>query len=201
VQPAPLPAGTPAQPAATAAGHEPPAAPAANPYGSYVSQPPPANYSDAARRQNGYPSAGYPETPAPSLAAAAYSGQAVGQHTASAGWYAAAAAIAPGSPQMAAQPLGQPADGYLPAAGMGGNGLNGSSHAVNGSPARGYAGIDYSSLRYDDLDYPDAAEGPRGYGSAGQHAAQYEQQGYRAADPGAAQDAYRGYPGYGTGGR
>jgi hypothetical protein len=84
---------------------------------------------------------------------------------------------------------------------MGGNGLNGSSHALNGSPARGYAGIDYSSLRYDDLEYPNAAEAPPGYRSAGQHAAHYEQQGYGAANSGAGQDAYRGYPGYGTGGR
>jgi hypothetical protein len=207
VQSAPLQAGTPGLAAATAAGHESPAvhespaAPAANPYGSYVSQPPPPAYSDAPRRQNGSSSAAYSETPAPSLAAAAYSGHAVGQHAASADWYAAASAIAPGSPQMAAQPLGQPADGYLPVAGMGGNGLNGSSHVRNGSPAGGYAGIDYSSLRYDDLEYPDAAEALPGYRSAGQHAAQYEQQGYGAADPRAGQDAYRGYPGYGAGGR
>jgi len=201
VQSAPLQAGTPGQAAVTAAGHESPAAPAANPYGSYVSQPPPPAYSDAPRRQNGSSSAGYPETPAPSLATAAYSGHAVGQHAASAGWYAGGSAIAPGSPQMAAQPLGQRADGYLPAAGMGGNGLNGSSHVRNGSSARGYAGIDYSSLRYDDLEYPDAAEALPGYRSAGQHGPQYEQQGYGAADPRAGQDAYRGYPGYGTGGR
>jgi hypothetical protein len=194
------PIGTSGQPAAQAAGHQSPAAPAANPYGSYVSQPQPV-YSEAASPQTGYSSAGYPETPAPTLATAAYSGYPAGQQPASVGWYAAPA-IASGSPQAAAQPLGQPADGYLPAAGLGGNGLGGGSHVMNGSPARGYAGIDYSSIRYDDPVYPDAQGALPGYRSAGRHTTpQYDQHGYRTADPSSGQDGYGAYPGYGNGGR
>lgn len=190
------PAGTPGQPAAQAPKHQSPAAPAANPYGSYVEPQP--TYSEGARPANGYSSHAYPETPAPSFAAAAYSGYAVGQQATSASWYGPPA-IASGSP--AAQPLGQPAEGYLPAAGLGGTGLGGGSHVPNGSSARGYAGIDYSSIRYDDPVYPEAQGPLAGYGSAGQHAGHYEQQGYSTPDPGAGQDAYRAHPGYGTGGR
>jgi len=189
------PAGTPAQ---AAAERQSPAAPAANPYGSYVSQPGPA-YSETARPQPGRASAGYPEPPAPSLAAAAYGGHSAGQQAGSASWYTAPA-MASGSQQAAAQPLG-PANGYLPAAGLGGNGRGGGSHALNGSQNGGPAGIDYSSIRYDDPAYPDAAGALPGYRSAGQHAAPYDQQGYGSQDPAAGQDRYGGYPGYGTGGR
>ena len=191
--------GYPAQPAAQAAEHQPPAAPAANPYGSYVSQPQPA-YSETARSQPGYSPAELPPAPAPSLAAAAYSGYPSGQQAASAGWYAAQS-VATGGPQAAAQPLGQPADGYLPAAGIGGNGGNGGSHALNGAPTRGYAGIDYSSIRYDDPVYPDAQGALPGYGSPGRHTAQYDQQGHGSPDPSSSHDGYGAYPGYGTGGR
>jgi hypothetical protein len=100
---------------------------------------------------------------------------------------------------MAAQPRGQAADGYLPAAGLGGNGANGGSHPLNGS-GHGYAGIDYSSIRYDDPVYPDPQGALPGYRS-GQHAEQYDQQGYRTPEPGPAQDGYGAYPGYGLGGR
>lgn len=195
------PAGAPGLPAARAVGPQSLAAPAANPYGSYVSQPQPAT-AETARPRNGYSSADYPQTPAPSLAAAAYGGgsYAAGQQAASAGWYAASA-VAAGSPQAAAQPLGQSADGYLPSAGLGGTGLNGGSHVPNGSPARGYAGIDYSSLRYDDPVYPDAQERLPGYGSTGRHTVQYDQQGYGTPDPTAGQDGYGAYRGYGNGGR
>ena len=195
VQPAASSAGAPGQPAAQAPQHQSPAAEAANPYGSYVNQPQPA-YSEATRQQTGYSSAGYPETPAPSLTAAAYSGYASGQQAASAGWYAPPA-IASGS--SAVQPLGQPADGYLPAAGLNGTALNGGSHVLNGSSARGYSGIDYSRIRYDDPAYPDGQGALPGYGSAGQHRAQYDQQGYPIPDPGAGQDGYRSYRGYGNG--
>jgi hypothetical protein len=194
------PDGYPAQPAAQAAEQQSLTAPAANPYGSYVSQPQPA-YSEAARPQAGYPPPEPPQTPAPSLAAAAYSGYPAGQQASSVGWYASPA-VAAGGPQAAAAPLGQPNDGYLPAAGIGGTGLNGGSHVLNGSPARGYAGIDYSSIRYDDPVYPEAQGALPGYGSAGRPTAQYDQQGYGTPDPSSGQDGYGAYPGgYGTGGR
>jgi hypothetical protein len=183
----------PAQPAAQASGHQSPVAPAANPYGSYVSQPQPT-YAEPARPQADYPSAGFPEAPAPSLAAAAYSGYGAGHQPAPAGWYAAPA-IAPGGAQAAAQPLRQPADGYLPAAGLGGNGPSGRSHALNG--------IDYSSIRYDDPVYPEGQGALPGYGAPTQatQAVQYEQRGYGVPDGGSGQDGYPGYPGYGTGSR
>jgi hypothetical protein len=72
---------------------------------------------------------------------------------------------------------------------------------VNGSSSRGYAGIDYSNLRYDDPVYPDTNGALPGYGSASQHTAQYDQQGYGTPEPGSGQDGYGAYPGYGTGGR
>ncbi|HEY7325892.1 MAG TPA: hypothetical protein VH520_13805 [Streptosporangiaceae bacterium] len=172
------PDGYPAQPAAHAAEHQSPTAPAANPYGSYVSQPQPA-YSEAAAAHSGYPAS---------------------QQASSAGWYAAQA-VATGGQHAAVQPLGQPADGYLPSAGIGGTGMNGGSHAVNGSAARGYAGIDYSSIRYDDPVYPDTQGYPPGYGSAGRPTAQHDQQGYGTLDPSSGQDGYEAYRGYGTGGR
>ena len=175
-------------PAAPAASAAPPAAPptnpAANPYGSYVSDQPQPGYSEPSVPQSGYASAGYPEMPAPSLAGAAYSGYAAGQQAGSAGWNG-----------------GQPTEGYLPAAGSGGTGRGGGSHAHNGSQSRGYAGIDYGSLRYDDPVYPDAAGALPGNGSAGQHATQYDQQGYGTPDPGSGPDAYQAYPGYGARGR
>jgi hypothetical protein len=194
-QPAASSAGAPGRPAAQAAQHQSPAADAANPYGSYVNQPQSA-YSEATRPQTGYSSAGYPETPAPSLAAAAYGGYPLGQQAASAGWYAAPASA---SGRSAAQPLGQPADGYLPAAGLNGSALNGGNHVLNGSSSGGYAGIDYSSIRYDDPVYPDGQGALPGYGTAGQRHAQYDQQGYPSPDPGAGQDGYRSYRGYGNG--
>jgi hypothetical protein len=178
--------GTRGQPAAQPPGPQPQAAQAANPYGSYVSQPQPAHSDSGA--QNGYSSAGYPEAPAPSLAAAAYSGHAAGQQSAAAGWYAGAPVAATSA---------QPTDGYLPADGLGGNGRRGGSHARNGSQTRGYAGIDYTSLRYDDPVYPDEPAALPGYGASGQHAAQPDQRGYAGPDSG--QDGYPAYPGYGTG--
>jgi len=81
---------------------------------------------------------------------------------------------------------------------MGGTGWGG-SHVLNGSPGRGTAGIDYSSIRYDDPVYPEAQAGRPAYGSAGRHTAQYDQQSY--PDSGSGQDGNGAYPGYGTGGR
>jgi hypothetical protein len=184
------PAEAPVQPAALASGHQSPAAPAANPYGSYVSQPQPT-YSETARPKADYPSAGYPEAPTPSLAAVPYGGYSAGRQAAPADWNGAPA-IAPGGLQAAAQPLSPPADGYLPAAGLSRNGLGGRSHTLNG--------IDYSSIRYDDPVYPDAQGARPGYGTPG-YDPQYDQQGYRVPDVASGQDEYPAYPGYGNGGR
>ena len=148
------PGGYPIQPGATAARHVPAqsAAPAANPYGSYVSAPQPS----------------YPEPASAPRDAAAYgTGYAAGQQAvAAANWYG-------GSPDG-----GQATNGYLPAPGGGNGAGNGYSPADYGVgyqtpgyqggqpalPAGGYGQPGHPGP-YDQRGYqrPDAAYGQDGY--------------------------------------
>jgi hypothetical protein len=158
--------------------------PAANPYGSYVSTPP----------THGVPS--YPEPATAGRAALDPGYPAASQPAAASGWYPPPAFEAGAAGSGAA-------DGYLPAAGLGAASQSTGRHAhgrtQNGSMSRGYAEIDYSSLRYDDPVYPDSeAAGVAGYAAPGAPTRQYDQQGYGGSDVGYGPD---GYPGYGTGGR
>jgi hypothetical protein len=131
-----------------------PAAPAGNPYGSFVSQPAPT------------PAYQHP-TPAsqPDPAYTAYN--APDQGFASNGWY--------GTPTPVAQPTAQPVPSLAPAAGSYlPNGQFANGHDMNGYPP-GYqapqpdAGsaqpVSYQGIQYDQLGYasPDAAYGPDGY--------------------------------------
>lgn len=143
------PNGYPVQPAAAAAGHRPAhsAAPAANPYGSYVS---PARPS-------------YPEPANGHLDAAAYgTGYAAGQQAvAAANWYGSTDA--------------NQANGYLPGTGNGAG--NGYSPADHGAGYPGYQGVQQPALppggygqpghqgSYDQHGYqvPDARYGQDGY--------------------------------------
>jgi hypothetical protein len=159
--------------------------PAANPYGSYVSAPPthpglgypePAGATRAPVDPPGYPAAS-PGAPASS-------------------WYPPPAFETGGAGSAAA-------NGYLPADGLGATSQPTGRHAhgrtQNGSLPRGYAEIDYSSLRYDEPVYPDTeAAGVAGYAAPSAPTRQYDQQGYGGSDHGYGQD---GYSGYGTGGR
>ncbi|MGH3303671.1 MAG: hypothetical protein ACRDOK_18730 [Streptosporangiaceae bacterium] len=182
-----------AQPAAQASPLPPPpgpsGTPAANPYGSYLSAPP------APQRP------GYPDGAAASRTGADYPAYpAAAQPASGSSWYPAPVFETGGAAGPAA------ADGYLSVSGLGaaGPGANGHgrSHGHNGSSPRGYAGIDYGSLRYDDPVYPDAdGSGLVGYAAPGQPARQYEQNGYGGPDLGYGQDGYQGNPGHGTGGR
>jgi hypothetical protein len=168
------------QPAAQAPSLPPPSStPAANPYGSYLSTPSPSQppgYSDsaAASRPTDYP--GYPAAAPP---------------TAGSGWYPAPALGNGGTAGPAAT------DGYLSAAGLGAPAT--SHHAHNGT--RGYTGIDYGSLRYDDPPYPDTdGSGLLDYAASSQPTRQYEQNGHPAnPDLGYSQDGYQRNPGYGSG--
>jgi hypothetical protein len=159
------------QPAAAAARPAPGShhsAPAANPYGSYVSTPQPA-YSEptAARRDS-----------------AAYgSGYAAGQQAAAAAnWYASAT------------DQGQ-ATGYLAAPGHENGALGaggGSGYSVPGQ--NGYLPADYGN-GYQAQVYPGGQHSPAaGYGQPG---APYDQRGYPGPEAGYGQDAYEGYSGYG----
>ena len=154
----------------------PASAPAANPYGSFVSPQEP----------------GYPQIPAAShlVDAPGYrSGYAAGQQAVAAGgWY-----------NSLAPDASHPANGYLPAppSGTYGSATNGS--ATNGSGRHGYPPIDYSNLTYSDSVYPDLPpavhqQAVAGYGHAGPR----EQRGH-PADAAYGQDGYQGYPGYGNG--
>jgi hypothetical protein len=146
------PNGYPIQPAATAAGHGPAhsAAPAANPYGSFVSAPQPS----------------YPEPASSHLDAAAYgTGYAAGQQAvAAANWYGGST---------------DGGDGYLPAPGNGNGAGNGHASADYGLgyqtsayqgggqpalPAGGYGQPGHPGP-YDQRGYhrPDAAYGQDGY--------------------------------------
>lgn len=153
----------------------PASAPAANPYGSFVSAQEP----------------GYPQAAASPLDGAGYrSGYAAGQQAVAAGdWYSNLAPEA-----------GQAANGYLPAPVPGSNGSPTNGSPTNGSRGRhGYPPIDYSNLTYSDSGYPDLPpalqqQALAGYGNAGSH----EQRGY-PADGTYGQDGYQGYPGYGNG--
>jgi hypothetical protein len=164
-------------------------APAANPYGSYVSAPQPAY------QQPGYSEPAYPDAPSRGRTGPDYSGYpaAPPSATAGSGWYSS-------SPLDAGGPAGpSAADGYLSAASVAGTGSPTGRHAHNGSAQRGYTGIDYSNLRYDDPVYPDAqADGLAGYAAPGQPAAQHEQRAYSGPDLGYGQDGYQGYNGYGA---
>jgi hypothetical protein len=116
---------------------------------------------------------------------------------------AAAAGTAPadrqGYPPAAPAPSGYypaAADGYLPPAGLDAAVKPKGRHAHNASTPRGYAEIDYGSLRYDDQAYPDNdATGLVGYAAP---AGQYEQNGHGGSDHGYDQDGYQGYSGYGA---
>ncbi len=150
----------------------PSASPAANPYGSYLSAP------------SAYQQPGYPDPAAASHAGADYPGYPTPEMPAGNGYYPAVAA-----------------DGYLPAAGLDAAAPATGRHAHNGSTARGYTEIDYSSLRYDDPVYPDSeASGLVGY-AAPAPGRQYEQRGFDGSELGYGQDGYQDYSGYRTGGR
>ena len=166
-------------------------APAANPYGSYVSAQQPS----------------YPQDAPSHLDAAGYrNGYVAGQQAVAGGnWY--------GSADSLTQQPGQ-ANGFLPAPANGANGSATNGSATNGSATNGrrgrhgYPPIDYSNLTYPDSVYPDPLQGAHQQGSHQQppdqqalngHAAPYDQRGHYPADGASAQDARQGYPGYGNG--
>ncbi len=163
-----------------------PGAPAANPYGSYVSAPQPAYQPPT------YQQASHPDTATGGRSAPDYTGHPSAPLPAPAGnWYSA---LEPGGSGGSSA-----TDGYLSAAGLNGAGSGTGRHAHNGSAPRGYTGIDYGSLRYDDQVYPDAqAGGLAGYAAPAQPAAQYEQYGYGGPDVGYPQDGQQGNSGYGA---
>jgi hypothetical protein len=180
--------------AAQAAAQTPPtappsssSAPAANPYGSFVSESPTQqhpSYPDiaaASRNTTDYP--GYSTTSQPAAGKGRHSARGLGNGGAA----------------------GSAADGYLPAATFGAGGPasngNGQGHSHNGSSPGGYAGIDYGSLRYDDPLSPDGdGSGLVGHAAPRRPGKHYDPA-YGGSDPGYGQDGYQGYTGYGAGER
>jgi hypothetical protein len=150
-----------------------PAAPAGNPYGSFVTQP----------------TAGYQQqAPAASHQDTSYSSQdpgygrqdpGYGQAAQAGGWYGAdGQPAAPAAmPAFTATPPGTPG-GYL----NGGQIPNGHDAAGN---QVSYQGSQPEAAQYPPPAYP---------------AVQYDQRGYAGQEPGYGLDGYQGYPGYGTGG-
>lgn len=162
----------PAQPAGSVPAG-PPAAPTANPYGSYVSAPAP----------------GYPAPDVSHLDAVAYgTGFAAGrQAIAGANWYVSTPDDSPAT------------SGYLPAP-MASPGHNGASHGLpgrngsgDGGPRgrAGYSAADYGAS-YSDPVYLDGRQG--GGGRRGYQPGPYDQRGNGTPERGFDQD-YRGYGG------
>jgi hypothetical protein len=172
-RPASAPNGYPVTPAAAAlpapGAHSP--APAANPYGSYVSASQPS----------------YPDVAASHRDTAAYgSGYAAGQQAAAAvNWYSDAT------------DQGQ-ATGYLPAPGHSNGALPAGGGQGYGVPGQnGYSPADYGA-GYPAPGYQNGQHSaPAGYSQPGYPGGQYDQRGYPGPGAGYGQDGYDGYPGYG----
>lgn len=179
-----------------------PSAPAGNPYGSFVSQPaasypqqaaaaypqqPAASYSDSSYSDSSYPdssypaasypAASYPEQPAPvSPQPAAYSGYADhSQQAQDGGWYGSQAPVNGAGHAQAMPALSTSAEGY------------------QYNPSHDQAGGYYPGYQAPQADSP-------GYPQPVYQGGQYDQRGYNGQEPSYSQDAYPGYPGYGSGG-
>jgi hypothetical protein len=175
----------------------PAAAPAANPYGSFVG-PPQAGHPDAATGHlggpaygNGYGASGQPAGPDPGwYANANANGNGNGYHDP--GYHATGHHAGPATSAAGTSEPGYAGDSYAGADYYGSYGDNSYNLGYPPAlPASGYAGgASHGSL-------PD----PASYQPNGQFAGHYDQRAIAAPDPAYGNDGYQGYTGYGGSGR